>query len=142
MSDEKSESQVKQMDGTSIRRPILEGEVVATLGDVEFLLDNQKREYLSVPLTLEGPVKTHDGRELPPGFNYNASIRGASGKRTEESVRKDWGRLQAAALGLKDCKPTFDPSEVSGKRVKCIFTVSPNPNDPDSPYNNVNFSKV
>jgi len=112
--------------------PVIDNQApLCTTGQVELKATANGARRLVIPLTLEEPAKSTDGRELTPGFHTTVGfLVDPSGGWTMERANESLAKFQVAVLGLS--KPTAinlaDLSAFQGKKVRPQF--QPQRNDP------------
>ena len=115
--------------------PVIDNQApLCTTGQVELKATAGGARRLVIPLTLEEPAKSTDGRELTPGFHTTVGfLVDPSGGWTMERANESLVKFQMAVLGLTKGQPInlADPATFQafqGKKVRPQF--QPQRNDP------------
>lgn len=111
------------LTGVEISRPIIADSLVRSrIGDLRITVDDKGQRRLNIPLTLEEPATSVDGKPVNVGFQHTDSILiTPTGGLTQEIINEKLARFQTAALRTKTPGKFAPLDQYSGKEVLVKF---------------------
>ena len=124
------------LSNVDLSRPLIDNQVVlCRTGEVRVEVNEQKQKRLVIPLTLEEPATSTNGRELSPGFQVTHSILATpTGKLTQERINEELAKFQMAVLKLDKGEPFGSVERYRNQLVKVKFATRPDREDSTKLY--------
>lgn len=139
MSDEIDNTDL-DLTGVQLTRPVIDNQTKRCItGQVQRIKREDKKQELVIPLQLDEPATSTDGKELQVGHKLAEQriLMTATGGLTDEMIREKVARFQIAVLDITEPRKWGDDTDYQGKPVYCKLAARADRDDPTKVYQDV-----